>query len=407
MDDKKYTKEQKGVLAVSMLTSFLTTFMGSALNLSIPIIGNEFGASAALVSWIVTIYMLTCAVLAIPVGMVADKMASKKIMCAGLLVFFVGSILILFSSNIYVFLGLRGVQAVGASMLFATNIAILAFTFKENTRGKAIGLATAANFSGLLAGPVLGGFINYYLGWRYIFGISAGISMVTMAFAVRYIGKGENVNSAPKDYKNDIKRIMVNKGFVCANVAAFVVYGVVFGTNYLMSIYLQSVKGYTSQWAGVILLAAPIMQTIFSLFGSKILDRLSSRIISSGAIIICGVSIFVLGFVDAKTSLSTLVIGMMIVGVGSALFSAPNTNMVMSSVDKGNYSLASSILATMRSFGHTASMWVITLFTKLNIGNMVLSKAPVESLIDTLNISLYFFAGLCIIGFFIALKGKS
>ena len=76
MSKKIYNKEQKSALLVAMLTSFLTTFMGSALNLSIPNIGSELDASAATASWIISIYMLTCAVLAIPFGILSDRIAS-------------------------------------------------------------------------------------------------------------------------------------------------------------------------------------------------------------------------------------------------------------------------------------------------------------------------------------------
>lgn len=411
MSKKIYNKEQKSALLVAMLTSFLTTFMGSALNLSIPNIGSELDASAATASWIISIYMLTCAVLAIPFGILADRIAGKKILCAGLFIFFVGTALSMFCSNIYYFLCLRCGQAFGAAMIFATNIPILISSFGSSNKGNVLGYATAANYSGLFAGPVLGGAINYYIGWKFIFALSAVISIVTLIIAIKKIPTKESkyirFKKEKNSIKNDIKHIMVNKVFLYGIIAAFASFGAVFGSNYLISIYLQIVKGYTSQWAGIVLIVAPLAQSIFSLVSGKLSDKINACKISAFGILLSGVAILLLIFIDKNSSLLMIVIVMMIMGTGSAFFAAPNTNIVMSSVNENNYSLASSILSTMRSFGHTASIWGITFFTKLEIGNALLNEANPGDLMAVMYMSFYFFVGLCISAFFIALKGKT
>ena len=296
-------------------------------------------------------------------------------------------------------------------MIFATNIPILISSFGSSNKGNVLGYATAANYSGLFVGPVLGGAINYYLGWRSIFALSATISIITLIIAMKKISIKESNNKSDSknksSVKNDIKCIMVNKVFLCAIIAAFASFGAVFGSNYLISIYLQIVKGYTSQWAGIVLIVAPLAQSIFSLISGKLSDKIKPYKLSAFGIMLSGVAILLLIFINEDSKLIMIVTVMIIMGIGSAFFAVPNTNVVMSSVNENNYSLASSILSTMRSFGHTASIWVITFFTRLEMGNVLLNNANQSDLMMVMQMSFYFFVGLCISGFFIALKGKS
>ena len=116
MEKKNYTPQQKTTLFVSVVTAFITTFMGSALNLSVPDIERDFDISAADVGWIVTIYMLTCAALAVPFGSIADIFKKKKILWMGILIFGLSSFAAVFSYNMMMLLMFRLGQGIGASL---------------------------------------------------------------------------------------------------------------------------------------------------------------------------------------------------------------------------------------------------------------------------------------------------
>lgn len=147
-----FDKKQKATVSVAVITSFITTFTGSALNLSIPALNQEFAVSAAAIGWIVTGYMLTLAVLTVPFGRIADLTSRKKILETGIFIFMVCAVLAAFSWKLWILLALRIMQGVGAAMIFSTNHAILISAFPESERGKVLGYAWLQHMSDLRPG---------------------------------------------------------------------------------------------------------------------------------------------------------------------------------------------------------------------------------------------------------------
>ena len=260
------------MLLIAIIASFITSFMGSALNLTIPNIEKDFGVSSASVGWIINSYMLTCAVLAVPLGIIGDIKGKKKMLIAGLIVFFGSSIVASFSFNIIMLIVLRAVQGIGTAMIYSTNIAILVENSEKSSKGKNLGIAAGANYLGLSAGPVLGGFLNYYYGWKGVFIASAIVSLIAVIFSF---------GGVPKDVERDerkeldLKKLIGNKAFFTSNLTTLINFGAMFSISYMISIYLQQTKGYSSKTAGLILVCAPVVQTIISPIVGKLSDKFS------------------------------------------------------------------------------------------------------------------------------------
>ena len=457
------TAEKTNTVLVSVVTAFITTFMGSALNLSVPSIGEEFHASASQVGWTVTVYMLACTALAVPFGRVADTADRKRILASGIFLFCAGSGLAVFSRSLPSLLVFRLTQGVGASMIFSTNIAILAAAFDEKERGRVLGYATCATYAGLSAGPVIGGILNQHFGWRAIFLVSASISAVAFCGAVLKLPKGSGMEYASSEkvkpvadyagnilfvmsmvmsmyglsaFKNtvlapfilvaglflfiifiraekrvanpvvDIRMLCSNLPFTLSCFAATVNYGSNFAISYLMSIYLQLVKGMSSQWTGIVLAVGTVIMAILSPLVGRLSDRVSPNRISAAGMAFCAVALGLFTFIGKDSSLTQTIITLALSGVGFALFSTPNTNAVMSCVKKEDYGTASSILSTMRSLGHTASMSAVTAISGIYMGSDSMGEAPQEMLMKTLHVSFAIFTFLCILGIFMAAKRK-
>lgn len=360
-------KIDKRMLIVAIISSFITSFMGSALNLAIPNIENYFNVGTALVGWIINSYMLTCAVLAVPFGIIGDIYGKRKILIIGLVVFVVSSVMAIFSVNIIMLIVIRAVQGIGTAMIYSTNIAILAENTEQSLRGRNLGIATAANYFGLSAGPVLGGFVNYYFGWKGIFMISAVFSLLALIFSFSGIP-----DSRKKRNKIDFKGIIKNKRYLTSNLATFINFGAMFSINYMVSIYLQETKGFNSKTAGFILVCAPIIQTIISPIIGKLSDKYSPHKISAIGMGICSVVIISFSFVTRDTSILFIIVLLCLSGLGSGVFSTPNTNAVMASLDKNLYGIASSVLSTMRSLGHASATTVIMALGDMKISFIVI-----------------------------------
>jgi EmrB/QacA subfamily drug resistance transporter len=452
-----YEKKQKATLLVVILTAFITTFTGSALNLSVPAVGAEFEVSASLVGWVVTAYMLASAAFSVPFGRVSDVTSRKKILVCGILIFSLCSLSAAFAWNIQSLLAIRGLQGFGAAMIFSTNIAVLISSFPGEDRGRVLGYSTASTYIGLSAGPVIGGLFNHYFGWRSIFLVTFAVSAVVCIIAMMKLPKDERkIEKSNFDIlgnilyigmiptllyglsafsTNILAKILLPIGIILAlafgthelkvenpivqlrlfannlaytfsNIAALLNYGATFAIGYLLSIYLQVVMGYSSQVAGTILIAQPIVMALLSPYAGRLSDKISPFKLSSIGMGLCAVSLLIFSFISEAFPLWSIVAALVIAGVGFAFFSSPNTNAVMSCVDKKEYGVASSLLATMRNIGHTSSMAVVTVIVGMYMGNKALSEADPQLLISTMHTSFLIFTGICVVGTIISLKRK-
>ena len=138
----------------------------------------------------------------------------------------------------------------------------------------------------------------------------------------------------------------------------------------------------------------------------RLSDRLSPNRISAVGMVVCAAALFFFALVGQDSSLTRIIITLALSGLGFALFSTPNTNAVMSCVKKEDYGTASSILSTMRSLGHTASMSAVTAISGIYMGSSSIGEVPQEMLMKTLHVSFAIFTFLCILGIFMAAKRK-
>lgn len=455
------SKPPTSMLIVILMTAFITTFTGSALNLSVPAISSEFNAGAVSIGWIVTGYILASAALSVPFGRFADLYGKRPVFVTGEIIFTICCILCAASQNIVMIIAFRLIQGVGAAMIFATNVATLVAIYPPEKRGAMLGLSTAFTYLGLSLGPVIGGFLNGHFGWRSVFIVTTVYSIVMTVTAVFVFKPPQPVktasgvrsdmdltgcflytaslvlvmygfsslmsNTAAKfllpagivilvifirhELKDDspvinMKLFTESKMFGLSNLAALLNYGASYAVSYLLSIYLQSVQGFSSTAAGLILITSPVFQTILSPVMGKLSDRIAPYKLASAGMALTAAGIFMFVFTTAQLHILYVIAALSVIGVGFALFSSPNTNAVMGCVDKKNYSVASSILATSRSIGHTVSMAIVSSVVAVTVGNITLASASADSIVSAMRISFIIFTVLCIAGVFCSISRR-
>jgi EmrB/QacA subfamily drug resistance transporter len=444
---------QRAALIVAILTCFNGPFMASSITVALPSIGQEFAMGPILLGWISTSFLLAIAPLMIPFGRLGDIYGRKKIFVAGLFMLLVASLLIAIAHSGAMIIACRVLQGISSAMIWATIIPIMLAAVPVGERGHVLGLATAATYLGLSVGPFLGGIITHYLGWRFIFWLNIPLILALLMvthftfegdqkhaqeerfdligafllgsglFAIMYgfsslsaisgtilIGAGilaiigfvffEMKTAQPII---DINLFRHNAVFAFSNLAALINYAATFAVTFLLSFYLQDIKSLTPQFAGLILVAQPIVQALFSPMIGRLSDRLEPRLLASWGMGFTLLGLIMLVFLDGKSALFYILLCLTILGFGFALFSAPNTNAVMSAVDRQVYGVASATLATMRQFGMTFSMGIVMMSMSMLLGKAAITPANHGQFLDSMRISFVIFALMCCGGIFASL----
>lgn len=440
-------------LLVASLASFLTPFMGSSLNVALPSMGSDLGAGAVLLGWIPTSYLLSSSVLLIPVGRYADISGRRKVFLGGILLHTLSSLACGVAPSFAFLMAGRVLQGVSAAMMSGTGMAVLTSVFPPHERGKALGITTAAVYLGLSLGPTVGGVLTQQFGWRSIFLVNVPLGIL-MAILVMVRMKGEWVEARGARFDLpgtilyclglvglmygfsrlpglegavilgtgavllavfvlweshasspilDIGMFRGNRVFALSNVAAFINYGATFSISFLMSFYLMYVRGFTPQGAGMVLLAQPVVMALASPFAGRLSDRVAPRIVASTGMAIITAGLFLLAFLTDELPLPVIVGLLATIGFGFALFSSPNSNAVMGSVDRSLYGVAAGTLGTMRMTGQTVSMGIAMLIFAVVIGPVAISPAVHAGLLTAIRLSFGVSAVLCLLGVFASL----
>ncbi len=402
-----YTRQfKRSILFITAFASFCTPFMGAAINLALPAIGKDLDANAIQLNWVVSIYLLTTAVFMLPFGRLGDIMGRKKVFMYGLVMFTLTTSAITFSKSIGYFLFFRSLQGLSSAMIFGNSMAIITSVFPPGERGKAMGINITAVYAGLSSGPFLGGLLTEYFGWRSIFIVLIPIG-ATAAFLtfhkIRVEWAEANSEKRIKFPLLYINLLRSNRVFSYSNLAAMIHYSATSAIGFFLSLYLQYLKGLDARTAGFILMTQPVMMTIFSIPAGKLSDRINPGYIASLGIGMTAIGIFALTFIQQSTSLFYIISILAFNGFGYALFSTPNSNAIMSSVEKRHLGVASGMLGTMRMVGQTMSLGIAMLLIALFIGKEKISPDTYPALLKTIRTGLLIFAIICIPAVFASL----
>jgi len=441
-------REKKVILLVACLASFLVPYTGSSITVALPAIAAQFNADAVTLGWITSAYIVSAALFIVPFGRLADILGRKKIFVLGVLIFTVASLASALAPAAGFLIAARFVQGIGGAMLFATSVAMVTQVYGPGERGRALGITIATVYAGLSIGPFLGGILTDHFGWPAIFLINVPLGLATIALTLTGVSH-EWTDAAGEHfdlYGSVVYGIMVfsaifgmlllpepaaglwifvagctfaifiwwekrctsplldltifsgNQTFVFSNIAAMINYGATFAVAVLLSLYLQYIRGFSAETAGFILVAQPVVQMIFSPIAGNLSDRIEPRIVATIGMVITALGLSFFIFLTPVTPLYAIIISLMVLGFGYALFSSPNTNAIMSSVDIRYLGIASSMVATMRSLGQVLSMAIAMFCFSVFIGSVAITPASYPALLTSITVAFLIFTCLCIIG---------
>jgi MFS family permease len=435
-------------LFVICLASFAVPFMGTAINLALPQIGESFSMGVVSQSWVATIYLISTAIFQVPFARLADLIGRKKVFLAGLAVFGLSTFLCGLSGSGVMLIVMRGLSGLGSAMQFGTSMAILASLFPPQNRGKAIGINTAATYFALSSAPFLGGIITDYLGWRclfYIVGVygivvallsvmmlksewidakgghfdypgslvyAAGLSALILGFSKLPDAAGFALLAAGSigfvvfifiELKNEqpvfnVRIFAGNRVFALSCVSALINYASTSAIAFMMSLYLQYIRGFAPRNAGMVLIIQAAVQCAVSLYAGRLSDRMNPSKITTIGMGIISMSLVGLVFVTPHTAMGFIASLLFALGLGFGLFSSPNANIIMNSVDKKHYGQASVTMGTMRLTGQSLSMGIATMAIALFVGNKAVTPELHANFMKSFHGVFIVFAALCAVG---------
>ena len=440
--------DRLSALIVTTLGIFLITFMAAALNIALPTIGRELAMDAISLSWVNTSYLMVSVMLVIPFGRIADICGRKKIFSWGMILFAVTSILLSLTNNGAMLLTLRFVQGVGGAMVNSTYISLLTSTFPLNERGRALGLNASSVYAGFSLGPFIGGLLTQHFGWRSVFWTVTVIGLIVL-FIIFWRMKGDWVEARGEKFDIagsvmysimivtitygfthlpgilgilligigiivlvafvvwemrstspvlEINLFRKNRIFTFSCLATLINYGATYAVGFMLSLYLQYIKGYSPQSAGFILIIQPILLVALSPFAGRLSDRIQPRLVASAGMFcnVIGLGLFV--YLGVDTGLILVFSGLVLIGLGIAFFAAPNINSGMSAIKPKFLGVASATITTMRQLGMVLSMGIVMLLFALYMGTVQITPEYHQQFLQSIKVTFIIFSALSLLG---------
>ncbi len=447
---------KRSVLFVTTLAVFITPFGISSVNIALPSIGRELSMDAILLGWVNLAYLLVSATFLIPFGKIADIHGRKKIFNYGIVTFTIGSIGCCLSNSTAMLVCFRVVQGIGSAAMYPVGIAILTSVFPAGELGWALGINGVSVYLGFSVGPFLGGFLTHTYGWRSIFLANVLVGMIAI-FLIFWKLKGEWYGARGDKFdlagsaiyasvlllitygfpqiftatgaclvilgflgalafirwearvKSPVLEISLfrkNRVFALSNLATFTNFSATSSVMFVLSLYLQYIKGLAPEDAGLILVCQPVVQGLFSPYCGRLSDRIEPRLVASAGMILTTAGLFLLTVLNDKTTFAFIIACQALLGLGYALFAAPNQNAVMRSVENRFYGVAAGTLSTMRITGMVFSTGIVLLSFSIYIGKVQITPESYPLFLRCMKLTFAFLGVLCFGGVFASLASR-
>lgn len=456
--DTDLKRERRLILLVSICNSLLGNVGMSGINVALPAMQRDLGLSAAQVAWVPLSMMLAMAAMSAPGGKVADILGRRRTGLAGTALCILGLALTAMAQNAPMLLAMRVLTGLGLVVVFTNAMAMVTTIYPPEQRGRVLGYTVGSVYVGLSLGPFCCGYLVGWFGWRSIFWLNAvtflpSFMLLCLVRAEQRPAAGQKFNAAngalwvaaivalflglthvtQRPYgpiltalglalaalfaKNSLtapapmletRLFAASRRFAFSSLAAFISYSASMGTNFLLSLYLQYIKGLTPSQAGLVLMVQPVCQAALTPFTGRLSDKVDAgRMASCGMALIAAAIGACALFLDYGTPLPAFIAILLVFGVGFATFSAPNTNAIIGSVPKDRIGQASATVTVTRLCGQVLSIAFTTLVFTVVIGPGEMGPEKYPAFMRAATTCFAIFAPVCLCGIAASLaRGK-
>ena len=427
--NSKFSSKDMLVLVIAALIQFITSFIGSMIQVAIPLMSSDLNLTIELANWISISYMIALIAVSIPLSRVISKYGVKRFTIIGVIVLSIGLIMSAIASDVYFLLFSRVIQGISVAVLLISIYMFVVNQISEDNVGSALGIVGSMGYIGMTSAPTISGFVVYYLSWRPLFVVMAVALVIELILLFKIAGEWKN-DSKPINVRGSFFYILImilfvlgltnitrpfgvpllilsfisffifvkveihnsntifdlnlfrDFRYVVGNYAAFIAYFITFISTYILNFHLQYVLGFDSRIAGIILLSTPLIMVLVSPYSGKLSDKYDDRVLAGIAMSILLVVMFSLCFIELLP-LYLLVAVMIVQGIGHGLFSPPNNKYVLTLVDNDDLGDASSMLTSSKEIGKTISLSTYNVICLVIIGNQAIGSDTIPGLISS------------------------
>ena len=429
---RRFGSQDLMIIIIAALTQFATSFIGSMIQVALPIMSNELNLTIELANWVSLSYMVILIAVSIPLSKVISKYGVKRFTIYGILILMVGLAMSAVSVDVYFLLLSRAIQGFAIAILLISIYMFVVNQISEENVGSALGIVGSCGYIGMTSAPTISGFIVYYLSWRMMFVALILVFLIELILLYRLDFEWTSQDKSPINIEGSISYIIImilfivglnyittwgiyalaisivffiifiklehnnsnaiynlnllkDLKYVIGNYAAFVAYFITFIATYIINFHFQYVLGYDSRITGVFLLITPVVMVLISPTAGRISDKYDGRVIAGAAMTVLLLVMLSLCFIEVWPLYA--LIGIMIIqGIGHGFFSPPNNKFVLTSVDDEDLGDASSLLTTSKEVGKTVSLAIYNIICVLLIGNQEIGANNIPALISSSHI---------------------
>jgi EmrB/QacA subfamily drug resistance transporter len=400
-------------LAAMCTALFMFMLDNTVVNVALPSIQDDLGASISGLEWTVNGYTLPFAVLLVTAGRLGDIFGRRRMFMFGVVVFSISSATAGFAPSTGALIASRVLQGVGAAFMMPATLSIITDAFPPEERGRAIGMWAGVSALALAIGPVIGGLLTEHVSWRAIFFLNlpvAAVAVTAALFAVResrdstverridYLGVGVLTAGltalvlaliegnawewgstrilslfaaaavlliAFAVIERRIRVPMVEFGLLAdrtylgATAVAFVVSFSMLGMFFFLALYMQNILGYSPLEAGVRFLPTTLVIVVVAPLSGRFTDRVGPRWLITAGLSLVAVSLYLFTRIDAATTYADLLPGFVLMGAGIAMTMSPMSTAAMNAVPVAKSGIASGVLTMSRMVGGTLGVAAI------------------------------------------------
>lgn len=413
------------LLANIMIGTFMAVLDATIVNVGLPKIMASFGVGLDKIEWIITAYMLAMAVMLPTSGWLADKFGYKRIYFFGLLLFTFGSFLCGMSTNIEMLIISRVIQGLGAGTIQPLGMAIITREFPPNQRGVALGFWAIAAAASVSFGPLIGGFLIDSFSWQLIFDVNIPVGLLAMLFTIIIQSEYKNKKTRRFDIAGFISvtiflpftlyalsegnaatnsagwhapyilvcaaialiafavfitaeltvkeplldlRLLLNHNFGISNIILIIFSIGMFGSTFLMPVYLQNSLGYTALQAGAVFLPVGLIQGIIAPISGRISDKISPRMPILAGVVILAISFYLNSQMSWLTEKSYIMISLYLRGFSMGLIFTALSTVSLIDIPREKMAQASAITNTIRQLGGSLGVALLATLLTTRIG---------------------------------------